>query len=203
MKKMILLLLLCAASLNAEQDVLLFAGSLRQGSLNKKLVKEAAAIAEELGARVRVIDLKDYPIPFYDGDEEEEYGMPENARIIRQYMINSQVIMMASPNYNRFMPAVLKNLLDWASRNENAEECYEAFKGKTFALMCSGPGASGGVKGLDSVRSLMQVLKGNVLQQQFVLPYGNDAYDAEGHLKDADVKENLRAFVAEALQNTQ
>ena len=58
---------------NTPLNVLLFAGSTREDSVNKKLIKEAAAVALELGANVEVINLKDYPIAFYDSDEEDLY----------------------------------------------------------------------------------------------------------------------------------
>lgn len=201
MRKLIFLLsLLSASALSAETNVLLFAGSLRQESLNKKLIQETAEVALELGANVKVIDLKDYPIPFYNADEESSIGMPENAKKIRDLMIKSQVIIIASPNYNRFFPGVVKNLFDWASRSETASESYEAYQGKTFVLMSSGPGNSGGAKGLESVRQLLLVLKGRVLPEQFVLPSGTTAYDAQGHLKDPAMRERLKIFVKSALQ---
>lgn len=201
MRKFIFLLaLLSVTALQAETNVLLFAGSLRQESLNKKLIEEAAYIAQELGANVQVIKLNDYPIPFYNEDEEISLGMHENAKKVRDLMLQSQVIMISSPNYNRSYPGVLKNLLDWASRSETASESYEAFQGKTFALLCSGPGASGGVKGIESLRQLLIVLKGNVLPEHFALPYGTIAYDEQGHLKDPEMRENLKAFVKKALE---
>src|SRR5262249_13673112 len=131
-------LIFCAvltAHLNAETNVLAFSGSTRHDSVNKKLINEAANIAREQGANVVLIDLKEYHIPLYDGDLEDAEGMPENARYLRQLMLQSDAILIASPNYNHSIPAVLKNVLDWISRSENAERSREAFEGKKFAIM--------------------------------------------------------------------
>ena len=56
--------------------ILAFAGSARQGSVNKKLIRIAAEGARSAGADVTLIDLKDFPMPLYDGDLEAESGLP-------------------------------------------------------------------------------------------------------------------------------
>jgi chromate reductase len=180
--------------------VLAFAGSTRTDSLNKKLILDAAAIATELGADVTVLDLKQYPIPLYDGDDEAEGGMPENARRIRQLMIDSQVILIASPDYNRSYSAVLKNVLDWASRTEDADRCKLAYKGKKFVIMCTSGGGSGGVKGLPQLRFLLGVLGGDVVPGDLAIPKGNSAFDpSSGQLQDPQLRAALRAHIQQAL----
>src|SRR5689334_4293777 len=101
----------------AEVKVTAFAGSLRNDSFNKKMVKEAARMAEEMGAEVTFIDLKDYPMPFFDEDLERVEGMPESAKSFRRQLLSSDVILIASPDYNHSISGVLKNALDWLSRN--------------------------------------------------------------------------------------
>src|SRR5689334_4690376 len=93
----------------AELKVLAFAGSTRADSYNKKLVREAAEKAREMGALVTVIDLKDYPMPLYDADLESKNGMPENVKKLRQIMMAHDAMIIASPEYNASMSAVLKN----------------------------------------------------------------------------------------------
>ena len=58
--------------------ILAFAGSARQDSINKKLVKIAASGATAAGADVTVLDFRDLPLPLYDGDVEAAEGLPEN-----------------------------------------------------------------------------------------------------------------------------
>src|SRR5262245_61507584 len=111
LKWILMAMLVLAGPLAAETKILAFAGSTRKDSYNKKLVKEAAQIARKCGANVTVVDLKDYPIPLYDGDLEKDEGMPENAKRIRKMMIESDAILIASPEYNGSLPAVLKNVI--------------------------------------------------------------------------------------------
>ncbi|MGI0007432.1 MAG: NADPH-dependent FMN reductase, partial [Nitrosotalea sp.] len=68
--------------------ILAFAGSTRTDSFNKKLVKIAAAGAMENGADVTVIDLRDYPMPLYDGDLEQQQGLTPNARKLKDVMLS-------------------------------------------------------------------------------------------------------------------
>lgn len=188
-------------NLSAETKVLAFAGSTRAGSFNKQLIADASEIARELGASVTFIDLKDYPMPFYDADLEAEQGMPSNAKRFRNLLIEHQVVLIASPQYNASIPAVLKNALDWASRSEQATGSKEAFKGKKFAIMSASPGAKGGARGLIHLRTILEDVGATVLQAQVSVPNANNAFDADGKLKDAKLQEDLFGLVSEALKN--
>lgn len=97
-KSILIAMLAVAGPLAAETKILAFAGSTRKDSCNKKLINNAAEIARKLGATVTVIDLKDYPIPFYDADLEKDQGMPENAKKIRNMMLESKGVIIASRN---------------------------------------------------------------------------------------------------------
>jgi NAD(P)H-dependent FMN reductase len=67
--------------------ILAFAGSLRKDSFNKKLIKIAADAARRAGAEVTLIDLKDYPMPIYDGDIEAASGIPENGLKLKKMFV--------------------------------------------------------------------------------------------------------------------
>ncbi len=62
--------------------ILAFAGSSRTESLNGKLIAIAAQGAQEAGAEVTLIDLKDYPMPIFDQDDETQQGMPRESTTI-------------------------------------------------------------------------------------------------------------------------
>lgn len=169
---------LYAESSFAESKVLAFAGSTRVDSINKKLVKEAARIAQEMGATVKLIDLKDYPAPFYEGDLEAAEGVPATTKQLRQLIDESQVILIASPEYNGSYSPLLKNTLDWLSRMQNS------FKGKSVVIMSTSPGKLGGMRGLVLLKALLEELGATVLPQQVSLPHGNQAFNEAGHLID-------------------
>src|SRR6266446_5332539 len=96
--------------------ILAFAGSTRAASFNKRLVRIAARGAEAAGAEVTVIDLRDLPLPLFDQDQEAAEGPPENAKRLKALMVASDGFLIASPEYNSSISAVLKNTIDWASR---------------------------------------------------------------------------------------
>jgi len=60
--------------------ILAFAGSARKASFNKKLVSIAANAATAAGAELTLIDLRDYPLPLFNQDDEVEHGLPANGR---------------------------------------------------------------------------------------------------------------------------
>jgi len=184
-----------SAALSAEINVLAFAGSTRQDSVNKKLINEAAKIARDLGANVSLVDLKDYPMPLYDADLEAAEGMPENVKYLRNLMLQSQVVLVASPDYNHSIPAVLKNTLDWISRSENAERSREAYLGKKFAIMSASPGKGGGAKALVHLRDILEDQRAIVLPQQLSIPDAYNAFDEEGKLKDPKLHTDLQQLI--------
>ena len=173
---LIILTLLTTQTFAKEVKVLAFAGSTRTDSYNQKLVDEAAKMAEQLGAKVTVIYLKDFPLPFYDADLESKEGMPENARQLRKLMIESDAIIIASPEYNRSVSAVLKNALDWASRDEDGGGSYTAFRGKVFALMSASPGKKGGKRGLEHLRTIIEDVKGEIVSQEVTIPRAHEYF---------------------------
>lgn len=194
-----LLLFLFSINLSAQTKVLVFSGSSRADSVNKKLINEAAKIASELSTDVTFIDLKEYPISLYDGDFETKYGMPENAKYIRKLMIESQVILIASPEHNSSLSAVLKNTIDWASRSEKNGSSFDAFKGKKFVIMSASPGAGGGAKGLNHLRIILEDLGGIVLPEQIVISHAYSAFDEQGKLKSEKLYADLQRLIKNAI----
>lgn len=177
--KKIALFLASVFPLFAEMNLLVMSGSTRTDSYNKKLAKEAAGIAREMGAKVTYIDLKDYPMPFYDADVEAKQGMPKNAKRFRAALIASDGVVIASPEYNSSVSSVLKNAIDWASRGEDGKGSQEAFKGKKFALMSASPGRGGGARGLVHLRAILEDVGGIVVEKEVSISraYEKDAID--------------------------
>lgn len=200
--KMLLPVLGLVASLSAEPKILALAGSTRKDSANKKLVKLAAEIARQKGATVTVIDLTDYPIPFYDGDLEETKGMPENAKKIKEMMAASDGVIIATPEYNGSLSAVLKNTLDWISRTESDRPALNAYKGKSFALMSASPGQRGGKSALEHLVFIIKRLGGNVAPTTVAVPDSYQAFDSTGRLKDAALQSQLEREIQEMIQAT-
>jgi chromate reductase, NAD(P)H dehydrogenase (quinone) len=166
--------------------VLIFAGSIRNGSLNRKLARAAAAALEQHGLQVTLADLRDYPMPIYDGDLESSAGMPEPARAFKTLMRTHDAFAIASPEYNGSFAALLKNAIDWASRPEPGEPRLAAFEGKKALIMAASPSQFGGQRGLRHLRELLEMIHVQVVPQQLALAGAANAFDAEGRLVRAE-----------------
>ena len=174
--------------------ILAFAGSTRKDSFNKKLVKIAADAARVAGAQVTYLDLKDIPMPFYDGDLETEQGIPENAKKFKALLSAHDGLLISAPEYNSSISGVLKNAIDWASRPAPGEASFACFTGKVATLMSASPGALGGLRGLVTVRSLFSNINVIVLPAQVAVPKAHEAFDAEGKLKDPKQQSSIEAL---------
>ncbi len=166
---------------------LLFSGSLRTESLNKKLVVTASNILKEkTGTETLVVNLRDSDIPVYDGDIEEKSGVPEGVKKLGELIKNSDAIIIASPEYNSSISGSLKNVIDWVSRIRPTP-----FEGKPLFLMGASPGGFGGVKGLTATRVPLEALGSFIYPQTFGVPKAHELFSKEDELTDAGMKSRL------------
>lgn len=180
--------------------IVAFAGSLRSGSHNKKLIRIAAAGARAAGAQVTELDLRDVPMPLYDGDIEREHGLPPNAKVFKRLLVEHHGMLISSPEYNSAFPAVLKNAIDWASRLEPNEPALAAFKGKVAGLMAASPGHLGGVRGLAILRSILSNIGVIVIPTQLAINRATVAFEEDGSLKDEGQQAAIEAIGAEVVR---
>jgi chromate reductase, NAD(P)H dehydrogenase (quinone) len=182
--------------------ILAFAGSARRDSLNKKLARVAAVVAKDAGAEVAFLDLDDYPMPVYHGDLESRDGMPENARKVRDLFLVHDAFLIASPENNQSMSSLLKNLIDWLSRDigdgMGANSGLAPYRGKVAGIMNATPGPYGGVRHLYHLRQVLSGLGVIVLPQQVQLAHADRAFDETGALTDARAAKAL-SNLAQAL----
>lgn len=180
--------------------LLFFAGSVREGSYNKKLARLARHIAEANGIEAVFVDLKDYPLPIYDGDLEAAEGPPERARAFKALLGEYEGVFIASPEYNASITPLLKNTLDWVSRvRAKGESGLEVFQSRVFAIGGASPGYYGGMRSLLQLRQVLAVGMGApVIPQQIALPRAGSAFEEDGSLKD-EAQQKLCANMVEAL----
>lgn len=174
--------------------ILVFAGSTRSGSYNKKLANIATEGARNAGAEVTYIDLRDYPLPLYDGDFEDEHGLPDNARTLKDLCIASDGFLIASPENNSSFSAVFKNTIDWLSRPVKGYPPYECFDGKITALLAASTGNFGGIRGLLDVRKMFAAMRAVVLPDQVLIPRAADAFDENDQLKNEKQQDGVIAL---------
>lgn len=175
--------------------ILAFSGSARRDSLNKKLLAVAVQATREAGGVVTLIDLNDYVLPLYHGDLEDAEGMPANATKLVELVTQHTGLLIASPEYNSFITPLLKNTIDWCSR---ADE--NPFTGKVAAVVSASPGAFGGVRSLLLARTLLLHLGCHIVPAQCSLPRAHEAFDENGHLKDARTAKSVQTLAGDLVK---
>jgi chromate reductase len=174
--------------------ILVFAGSLRRDSWNKKLARLGADAVRAAGGEATLLDLAEVPMPLYDGDLEAAQGVPENAKRFKRLMMEHQGLLIASPEYNSSISGVLKNTIDWASRQETGEKPLQCFDGKVAALLSASPGALGGLRALVTVRSILGNIRVLVLPEQMAVSKAHESFGEDGKLKDPKQMTTLAAI---------
>ena len=163
-------------------------GSLREGSLNKKLLQAMGELLPE-GVKLRVRSLAD--IPLYNGDLDVDGG-PEPVRQLKAEIDAADGLIIATPEYNYGVPGVLKNAIDWVSR-----PAYKSvLVGKPVAIVGAAPGVVGTARAQAQLRN---VLFGTLAE---VFPYP-EVLVGQAHERLLDGKladEATRRIVGEMLQ---
>lgn len=183
--------------------IIAFAGSTRTASFNKILLRIAIEDAVKAGGDITHVDLRDLPMPLYDGDLEESDGPPPNATKLYELMKEHHGLLLACPEYNSSITGVLKNTIDWVSRPREGEPPLTAFSGKVAALLSASPGALGGLRGLTHVRSILGNIGVIVIPNQIAVPNAMEAFDAHGRLKDERLAGKVGGLARELVETTQ
>lgn len=181
--------------------ILAFAGSTRIHSYNKKLAAAAAEGAEAAGAEVTLIDLRDYPLPLFDEDLEAAGGMPENGLALRDLFLSHDGLLIACPEYNGSLTAVLKNTIDWLSRRQSDEEPLVCFNGKVALLMAASPGGLGGLRALRHLQTVLMGIRVIVLPEQKAIPHAASVFDEDG-IADAKIRSDVKKLGARLAEMT-
>lgn len=170
--------------------ILVFAGSGRKDSLNKRLAQLCAERIDALGGTATFIDLADFPLPLYDGDLEAESGLPDNALALRERLSEHHGLLIASPEYNGFITPLLKNTIDWLTRPHEGQSGLALFEGKYAAVVSASPGGLGGQRSLGLIRQLLSHIGVTVLPDQLAVGNAGDAF-SDGRLTDAKQQAKL------------
>jgi NAD(P)H-dependent FMN reductase len=129
------------------KSILAFTGSNSSNSVNRRLVE--LAITKLNSMKATLIDLRDFPVPMYSMDIEEETGIPSEVMRLKHVFEQHDGFMISSPEHNGMMPAFFKNTMDWISRTEG-----KIFQGKPVMLMSTSPGPRGGATNLGNMASV-------------------------------------------------
>lgn len=161
-------------------------GALRAASTNTKLLHEAVRLfgpCDFTQANLR--------LPLYDGDVEAE-GIPDEVMRLAEQILNADAVVISTPEYNKMIPGVLKNALDWVSRAG-----LSPWTGKPVAIMSAAAGRAGGERSQYSLRWAMTPFNVHLLQAPEVLiANSSSAFDVDGQLTDERTVEGLRNLMA-------
>ena len=166
-------------------------GSLRAGSYNTALLRAASALS---GDDVTLDVATLHGIPLYDADLEAREGLPPAVADLKARVVASDGVLLVTPEYNNGIPGVFKNAIDWLSRP--AADIARVFGDKPFALVGASPGGFGTILSqnhwLPVLKTLgVQLWAGNRL----MVSRAGSAFDADGELVDAKLREQLAGFV--------
>jgi chromate reductase len=169
--------------------ILGIAGSLRQGSFNRSLLRAAVALAPpEL--QIQTFDrLGEFPL--YDADLEAR-GTPEAVAALKTAMHEADGILIATPEYNHSIPGVLKNAIDWASRPGG----HAAYDGKPVAMMGATPGRGATIRAQAALRQSLGADALLMGKPEVLIAQAGEKFDSEGNLKDEATIRILRSFLA-------
>jgi NAD(P)H-dependent FMN reductase len=194
-----------AVAVNAPR-ILVFAGSARRESLNKKLARAAAKFISVPGIEVTFIDLDDYPMPVYHGDLEAAEGMPPNGLRLRELFIAHDALLIASPENNQSVTSLLKNTIDWLSRSIGDGKAINSglapFRGKVAALMGATPGPYGTLRGMPHLRQILSGLGVTVLGPVVGVPRAQEVFDENGDIKDPLLAKAVQTLGASLVEVT-
>ena len=149
-------------------------GSLRKDSHNSLLV---ATAAKSFGGNFTLADLN---LPLYDGDVEENEGIPASVQTLYDQIQAADAIVISTPEYNGNLSGVLKNALDWVSRLKPMP-----MGDKPVAIMSAAAGRSGGVLAQNSLRLCLTAFRPNLINGPLVAVAASyAAFNEDGSLKE-------------------
>ena len=164
--------------------ILAFAGSIRDASFNQRLVRVGAQMARDAGAEVTLLDLREFELPIYNADLERQRGLPDNVGKLKTLFAAHHGLLIASPENNASISTLLKNVFDWVSRPSGGPADLVKLQGKVAAMTSATTGVMGGLRGMASLRVVLQTLGVLTLAEQYGLSRADHAFADDGALND-------------------
>jgi chromate reductase, NAD(P)H dehydrogenase (quinone) len=172
--------------------VLFVSGSLRHGSYNTALLREAANALPRGVGHVWLDGIAG--LPLYSEDDDGERA-PAAVERLRRTIAAADAVLIATPEYNGAIPAGLKNAVDWASRPfpDNA------WRAKPVAVMGASTGIFGAVWAQAQLRKSLALAGARVIDDELAVSGAHDAFLPSGALRDPRLAAGLRDVVAALL----
>ena len=182
------LAIITGETLGRPTTILGIAGSLRQNSYNRLLLKAASKLLSP-STRLEIFEID--RIPLYNQDLEER-TFPEEVKDFKRKIEGSDALLISTPEYNHSYPGVLKNAIDWASRPYG----HNSFEGKPTAVISASPGLFGGLAAQDQLKQVLLALNIRlVVQPAVIVTSVQQKIDEEGGILDPNTKQFLQQLI--------
>jgi chromate reductase len=169
-------------------EVAVLVASLRNGSINERLARAIERTVPQTLVCKRVLM---HEMPFYSGDLEE--NRPPAVTAFVSSIQKADAVCIVTPEYNRSIPAVLKNAIDWGSKPMG----QNIWRDKVIAMGGASPGGVGTAVGQQHLRQILAILHAIVLPGETYISFKTpDMIDADGNVADAAVRDFLVSFGA-------
>ncbi|HEY4199440.1 MAG TPA: NAD(P)H-dependent oxidoreductase [Devosiaceae bacterium] len=166
-------------------------GSLRKGSYNELLRRHLSQKLREAGVEVEDIDLGDYPMPIFDEDIEAE-GTPAAAGILARKLAAADIVLIVSPENNSGTTALLKNTIDWISRQKHGQ-----WRHAVFGLAAVSSGKYGGVVGIAHLRDTLSKLGALLAPTLLGVGPADEAFSADGEPLEESIRWKVGQLIKE------
>jgi chromate reductase len=168
------------------------AGSLRRNSFNRELLRAAADVMPD-GTRLTILPIDE--VPLYNGDLEQEHGIPAAVQALKDGIRQADGLVIATPEYNAGIPGVLKNVLDWISRPSS--DIPLVLHGKPVALIGASPGRFGTALSQAAWLPVLRALRMPLWLSEgpFYVMGAGALFESYG-LADMETRERLRKYMA-------
>ncbi|MEO6110141.1 MAG: NADPH-dependent FMN reductase [Candidatus Saccharimonadales bacterium] len=158
-------------------DIAVFVGSIREKSFNKQLAQHIERLAPT-DTTFTYVDIAS--LPHFNEELEAEY--PASAQAIKDIVEKADGVLFATPEYNRGIPGVLKNAIDWASRPWGTN----SFAGKPVAVVGASGGALGTLAAQTQLRSVMVYLDAKIMgQPEVYVTMAGSVFHNDGTIDEA------------------
>ncbi len=175
-------------------QALTLSGSVRFDSQNALLARAMGKKLALVGAEGNNIDLVDYELALFNADLERSGDQPENAIKLAHLFAKADIIFIASPEYNGSISPLLKNTIDWISRQKVAP-----FHRAIFGIGAASPGKMGGVSGLKHLRDILTSVGGLVAPTSLGIGNSSNILDKTGLLMEDNTNKRADNLVTQLI----
>jgi chromate reductase, NAD(P)H dehydrogenase (quinone) len=174
----------------ATRDVAVIVGSLRKGSYNRMMAHALAALAPP-SLKLEIVEIG--ALPLYNQDDDTgDIAAPAAWTTFRERIRPADAVLFVTPEYNRSVPAALKNAIDVGSRPYGKS----VWDGKPAAIVSVSPGAIGAFGANHHLRQSLVFLNMPPLQQpEAYIGGAANLFDAEGKLANPGTADFLKKFM--------